>query len=75
MSDYDAIMKRCSAGTTNYGAANGLHADCYGAIGRLRHALRKVRKWVNEEGWCPICDEHHCRKGYCILAELGGDDE
>ena len=50
MSDYDALMKRCRAGTTNYDDANGLHADCYGAIGRqaeelenCQEVLRRVR--------------------------------
>ena len=50
MSDYEALMKRCRAGTTNHDDANGLHADCYGAIGRqseeldnCQEVLRRVR--------------------------------
>lgn len=39
-------------------------------IKRLMTALRKVKENVENEGWCPICDEHTCREGYCILAGL-----
>jgi hypothetical protein len=78
MSNYDALMKRCSAGTMNYEAANGLHADCYGAIGRLLHALRKTKEWVEQGSVCPLCysrtDRCEPHRDECIFAEIGGDD-
>jgi hypothetical protein len=40
-------------------------------INRAHAALLKVKEWVDDDGWCPICDEHHCRSGNCVLAELG----
>ena len=40
-------------------------------VERLRAALGKVKESVENQGWCPICDEHHCREGYCILSEIG----
>ncbi len=39
-------------------------------IDQLREALLKVKENVENEGWCPICDEHTCREGNCILAGL-----
>jgi hypothetical protein len=39
-------------------------------IERLRGALQKVKEWVDDEGWCPICDEHSCREGNCVLADF-----
>ena len=44
-------------------------------ICKFEDALARVKEWVDDEGWCPICDEHTCRKGNCVLAEIGGEDE
>jgi hypothetical protein len=37
----EALMKRCQIGTMTYEAANNLHADCYGMLGRLLYALKE----------------------------------
>ena len=78
MSDYEELMKRCRAGTTNHDDANGLHADCYGAIGRLLWSLRKIKKWMERGGTCGLCyaslDRCEPHKEDCILAEIGGED-
>lgn len=47
---YDEIMKRCRAGTTTYEAANDLHAQCFGAIGRLRARVEELEA-ENERLW------------------------
>ena len=35
---------------------------------RLLRVAAKVNEWVEDEGWCPVCDEHHCRPEVCELA-------
>lgn len=44
--ELDDLMKRCQRGTARWQTdeANSLHADCYGAIGWLRHELSKHGK-------------------------------
>ena len=46
--DAEKVMKRCQIGTTNYEAANNLHAECYGTIGRLLAEVERLknRPWV-----------------------------
>ena len=39
-------------------------------VQRFHETLVKLKEWVDDEGWCPICDEHHCRQGNCVLAEF-----
>ena len=46
MSDVEALMKRCSAGTMSYEAANGLHADCYGMLGRQAEEIKGLQAEV-----------------------------
>lgn len=40
--DAEKVMKRCQIGTTNYEAANNLHAECYGTIGRLLAEVERL---------------------------------
>jgi len=44
MSDIESLMKRCRAGTIFVDDANCLHADCYGALGRLRERVEELEK-------------------------------
>lgn len=41
----------------------------------LLAALKRVKFNVENMGWCPICDEHECREGNCILAEIDLEDD
>jgi len=43
MSEVIKIMKRCKIGTRNYDEANDLHAECYGAIGKLLQENKALR--------------------------------
>lgn len=53
----EQVMKRCQIGTNNYEAANQLHAECYGTIGKLviqrdelLHALEELLAGKTIEG-------------------------
>jgi hypothetical protein len=46
MSDIESLMKRCRAGTTNYEAANDLHASCYGALGKQEGEIERLKKVI-----------------------------
>ncbi len=47
MDDVEELMKRCRAGTTSYDAANGLHADCYGALGKQAKEIERLRDGIS----------------------------
>ena len=36
---------------------------------RWKKICSLVHKWVEDEGWCPVCDEHECRAGNCDLMD------
>lgn len=47
----EQVMKACQVGTRNYDAANSLHAECYGTIGKLLHQqtrlVRQIETLIN----------------------------
>lgn len=44
----EQVMKACQVGTRNYNDANNLHAECYGALGKLLHQQSRLVRHINE---------------------------
>ena len=44
----DLLMQKLRAGTTTQGAANSLHAECYGTIGRLLEENARLKTYMRE---------------------------
>ena len=69
MSDVEALMKRCRAGTMSYEAANGLHADCYGMLGKL--AIENEQLRVENE---KLRNIEIIQEGNSIRLVIGGEE-
>ena len=67
MTNVEALMKRCSAGTMSYEAANGLHADCYGMLGRQAKEIEDLRAEVDGL-------KYAIARARAVL-DVGGEDE
>lgn len=42
----DQVMKACQVGSRNLDAANNLHAQCYGTIGKLLHQQTRLVRHI-----------------------------
>ena len=49
MSTPEQVMKQCQIGTQNFNAANDLHADCYGTIGKLLNEKELLSKQAHDQ--------------------------